>query len=167
MTTAITKYGANSAYFPIHLEFCICVILANTHAIELIKITQALLELTKIGIGFAALFIRSKTGSFPFPSADKHVGVLLANNSATLKDNKNIKSPVDTWSLSVYTIDRIELISEIACADRVTEIIKRNDEKIKLHPELKDAIANIWADPIIQKEIAPRGNEFNFNESCP
>ena len=53
------------------------------------------------------------------------------------------------------------------CADRVTEIIKRNDEKIKLHPELKDAIANIWADPIIQKEIAPRGNEFNFNESCP
>ncbi|KAF7632065.1 hypothetical protein Mgra_00008512 [Meloidogyne graminicola] len=46
------------------------------------------------------------------------------------------------------------------------KLIENEQEKSKFYPELKNTIAKIWSDPIVQKEIVPKGNEFNFNESC-
>ncbi|KAL7073425.1 hypothetical protein ACQ4LE_006959 [Meloidogyne hapla] len=81
---------------------------------------------------------------------------------------RNIINGVESLIIAMQKMELRYSSKEVEdSADKVIEIIKRNDEKIKLYPVLRNAIAKIWADPIIQKEIAPRGSDFNFNESCP
>jgi hypothetical protein len=46
-------------------------------------------------------------------------------------------------------------------------VVRRGDEHLKIGPDLMKSIRSVWRDKTVQQEALPRGNEFQFIESCP